>query len=98
MKKHGHKCGDVFRAKTGELLRLIYLDFDVFQMDILHPQTTEPTGKYIEGTSAKWESWSSDAELTKIDLKTYTPTGLIEQPPLKIIGDIHERIFLEEFE
>lgn len=70
------QIGDVFRAKTGEIVEVLEFTKTLCRFGIRHPETLELTDFEIEGPLENLSGWCEDAGLEKIDLKTYKPTGL----------------------
>jgi hypothetical protein len=70
--------GDVYRAKTGEIVEVLAFTNDKSVFKLLNPNTMEDTNYYLEGPLKNLEGWSKAVGLKKIDRKTYVPTGLVK--------------------
>lgn len=71
------KPGDTYRAKTGELLKLIELTETEVSFLMLNPTTKEETNTLLKGPAENLLELAQDLGLTLIDLNTYEPTGLV---------------------
>lgn len=70
--------GDVFRSKTGELLKVMEFSETQCKFQMLNPLTTEPTRYFLEGPIKSLKGMHDELKLELIDLKTYVPTGLVK--------------------
>lgn len=73
-----YKVGDVYRAKTGELLEVAEFEGNEFCFRVRDPVTTEYAEGAIYGPVQNLNKFINDAGLEKIDLTTYIPTGLVK--------------------
>lgn len=72
-----YPIGQIYRAKTGELLEALLFTDERFIFRFLHPNTMEKTQYTASGPLFELTSWALEIELTPIDIKTHIPTGLI---------------------
>jgi len=73
-----YNIGDVYRARTGEILEVAEFKNDEFCFRVRHPETLEMTERALYGEIEKLAEFVTGVGLEKIDLKTYKPTGLVK--------------------
>lgn len=74
------QVGDVYRARTGEILEVDDFNEKEFIFKVRDPVTLEfiEDGARLRGPIQNIHKFSKMVGLEKIDLKTYKPTGLVE--------------------
>lgn len=70
--------GDVYRAKTGELLEVLAFTETECRFRMLDPKTLQGSDFLLEGPIENLKALETEMQLQKIDLETYVPTGLVK--------------------
>lgn len=68
--------GDVYKAKTGEILEVDDFSTTEFFMLVRHPLTLEVAEYRLQGPIGALDKFAEDSGFEKINLATHKPTGL----------------------
>lgn len=73
------QIGDVYQAKTGEILEVGEFTAKEFQLKVRDPRTLELTDKALYGDIKILDNFAEASGFKKIDLKTFVPVGLMPE-------------------